>query len=478
MTRTTAAVITSAVLMFSAPGTVSAQAPEPLQDPIPAKIAKGDIVVAVADFLQLPQTEDVNEAGAHPAYARLQYLLPIGDGSGRLVINDTRGILYVTDELGSEPEVYLDLRLADVGFSDATFANETGLAGFSFHPEFNKAGAAGFGKFYTGYSSPADHGVANYLDHDAENHESVIREWTANDPTSNTFTGSSREIFRIGQFDQNHNIGTIKFNPYAEVGSADYGLLYISMGDGGGAHDPSEYGQSLSEPMSALLRIDPLGGSGLTQYGIPADNPFVDDESIAPEIYLYGLRHTQQFSFDRDGRLFMADIGQNQVEEINIGVAGGNYGWRIREGMFATAFAFDRARPGPVYAKPANDPEEFIYPVAQYDHDEGNAVGSGFVYRGEAIPELQGKYVFADMVRGRVFFIDANGLSPGAPATIEELRFLFDGVEREFYSVSNYPNQYHEFNRSDLRMGIDAKGELYLLTKGDGKIRKLVSAQN
>lgn len=455
-----------------------AQAPEPLQDPIPTKIAKGDIVVAVADFLQMPQTFDVNEQGAHPAFARLQYLLPVRDGTSRLMISDTRGILYVTDEAGSQPQIFLDLRQHDVGFSDATFANETGLAGFAFHPDFGNAGSVGFGKFYTSYSSPSDYGYANYLDSDADNHESVVREWTMDEPSENFFSGSSREIFRIGQFDQNHNIGTISFNPYAATGSADFGILYISMGDGGGAHDPSENGQSLSEPMSSLMRIDPLGGAGLIQYGIPADNPFIATPNVAPEIWLYGLRHTQQFSFDSDGRVFMADIGQNQIEEINIGVAGGNYGWRVREGMFATAFAFDRARPGPVYPRPENDLEPLIYPVAQYDHDEGNAVGSGFVYRGAAIPELQGKYVFADMVRGRMFFIDVQGLTPGEPALILELRLQFDGVEREFNDVSNYPNRYSQRNRSDLRMGIDAQGELYLLSKGDGRVRKLVRASN
>jgi glucose/arabinose dehydrogenase len=456
--------------------TVAAQNVEALEDPIPMKIEKGDIVVAAASFLQLPQTQDVNSEGAHPAFARLQYLLPVRDGSGRLMINDTRGLLYVTDSNGAELQVYLDLREQAVGFSDATFANETGLAGFSFHPDFSKPGAPGFGKFYTSFSSPSDHGYANYLDDAAGNHESVIREWTAEDSSANVFTGSSREVFRIGQFDQSHNIGTIKFNPYASVGSADYGILYVSLGDGGGAHDPEENGQSLAAPMSALMRIDPLGGGGIKQYGIPADNPFVGVPEIANEIWVYGLRHTQQFSFDTDGRVFMTDIGQNQVEEINIGVAGGNYGWRVREGMFATAFSFESARPGPVYPRPENDPQEFIYPVAQYDHDEGNAVGSGFVYRGSAIPELQGKYVFADMVRGRLFFIEVEGLSPGEPALIQELRVQFDGVEREFHDVSSYPNAYSPSNRSDLRMGIDSEGELYLLSKGDGRVRKLVPA--
>lgn len=452
-------------------------APEPLQDPIPAKIQKGDIVVAAEEFVRLPQTQDTTPEGANRAYARIQYLLPIGDGSGRLIINDLRGLLYLTDESGTEPVVYLDVREQDVGFDDSTFANETGLAGFAFHPEFSQAGKPGFGKFYTAYSSDSDTATANYLDDDAENHESVIREWTADDPTRNLFSGSSREIFRIGQFDQNHNIGTLLFNPSATPGSTDYGILYVSLGDGGGAHDPNENGQSLSSPMAGIMRIDPLAGDGNRAYGIPADNPFVGNPAIANEIWAYGLRHAQQFSFDSDGRMFIADIGQNQIEEINIGIAGGNYGWRLREGMFATAFAFESARPGPVYPLPDSDPQEFIYPVAQFDHDEGNAVGSGFVYRGNAIPELQGKYLFADLVSSRVFYIETDNLIPGEPTQIKEMRISIDGVERNLVEVGGYPNTYTRGNRADLRLGIDSEGELYALTKGDGRVRKLVPSE-
>lgn len=446
---------------------------EALPDPIPEKIEKGDIVVAAREFIRLPETVDSNPEGANTAYARIQYLLPIRDGSSRLIVNDLRGVLYISDESGREPEVFLDVREQEVGFDDSMFANETGLAGFAFHPEFSQIGRPGYGKFYTAYSSASEPATADYLDDDAENHESVIREWTVINPAANVFAGTSREIFRIGQFDQNHNIGTIKFNPSAAPGSSDYGNLYVSLGDGGGAHDPSEYGQSLSEPMAGIMRINPLTGMDGAAYGIPADNPFVNDANIAPEIWAYGLRHAQQFSFDSDGRLFIADIGQNQIEEVNIGVAGGNFGWRVREGTFATAFAYGNLRPGPVYPLPQTDEAEFIYPVAQFDHDEGNAIGSGFVYRGQAIPSLNGKYVFADMVSGRVFYIDADGLIPGQPAQILELRITVDGSERNLVELGGYPNTYARGDRADLRLGIDAQGELYALTKGDGWVRKL-----
>ncbi len=127
--------------------------------------------------------------------------------------------------------------------------------------------------------------------------------------------------------------------------------------------------------------------------------------------------------------MFICDIGQNQVEEVNLGQAGANYGWRLREGTFATAFAVTDGEPGNVYPRPESE-TGFVYPVAQYDHDEGNAIGSGYVYEGNAIPALRGKFVFADIVRGRVFYIEAARLTPGNLQIVKELRLSFDGVER------------------------------------------------
>ena len=450
--------------------------PEPLLDPIPEKIQKGNIAVALEEFTRVPQSVDSgNPRQTNTAYARIQYMLPIPDGSGRLVINDLRGLLYVTDESGATPTVLLDVREQEINFDDSMFPNETGLAGFAFHPEFATLGKPGFGKLYTAYSASSDSSVANYLDDDAGNHESVIREWTMNDPTANVFSGTSRELFRMGQFDQNHNIGTLSFNYSAAEGSADYGLLYASFGDGGGANDPRERGQSRSEPMSGIFRIDPLDDSGGTAYGIPGDNPFVGEPGIAPEIWAYGLRHPQQFSFDSDGTMYIGDIGQAQIEEVNIGIAGANYGWRLREGTFATAFGIGGVRPNPVYPLPV-DEQQFTYPVAQFDHDEGNAISSVFVYRGTAIPELQGKAIFTDMVTGRVFYIDTDNLQPGNPAIISELRVNFAGYERNVADAIGFPNTYGRGNRADLRLGIDSQGELYFLTKGDGRIRKVIAA--
>ena len=169
---------------------------EPLADPIPEKIVKGDITIALQRFARVPFTEDSGKPRqTNEAHARIQYMGPIPDGSGRLVINDLRGLLYITDEDGSAPTVFLDMRNQDIGFDDSMFPNETGLAGFAFHPEFAATGKSGFGKFYTSFSVSSDSGLANYLDDDDGNHASVIREWTADEPASNIFSGTHVRSF-------------------------------------------------------------------------------------------------------------------------------------------------------------------------------------------------------------------------------------------------------------------------------------------
>ncbi len=453
--------------------------PKPLEDPIPTPIAHGDLLLAALPFVRAPRTIDpAKPATTNAAHARIQYLLPVPDGSGRLAFNDLRGLLYLTDVAGSPARVYLDLRRENVDFHNRDFPNEAGLLGFAFHPQFGQRGKPGYGKLYLAFSSGPDSGTAAYLDESGQNQESVLREWTVADPAADTFRGASREVLRVGQFSPTHNIGTIAFNPTASEGSADFGNLYVCLGDGGGRDDPKLNGQSLATPLGAILRIDPLGGNDQQGYGIPADNPFVDVPGAAPEIWAYGLRHPQQFSWDRDGRMYIGDIGQDQVEEVNLGVAGGNYGWRLREGTFATAFGVDAEQIGAVFPRPATDPRPFVYPVAQYDHDEGFAIAGGFVYRGERIAELRGKYVFSDIANGRLFAIDTDHLKPGEPSPIEEIRLLVDGREQSLAEVAGFANTYHgpEHPRVDLRLGIDHAGELYLLTKGDGWIRKLAPA--
>ena len=472
---------TLAALALAAPRAAAQQA---LADPLPEPIVKGDILVEAVPFVRAPRTTDaVRFGGANAAYARIQYLLPVPEpaaGAGRagrrLAFNDTRGVLYLTDADSDGPRTYLDLRRQDVAFFNANFPNESGFLGFAFHPQFATPGTPGYGKLYTAFSARANSGVADYEGAGAVQH-SVIREWSATDPAANVFRGTSREVLRVGQFAANHNVGTIAFNPVAAVDEPDYGLLYICFGDGGHRDDPRNHGQSLRSPLGAIARIDPLQTSDGQAYGIPADNPLVGRANAAAEIWAWGLRHPQQFSWDADGRMFLTDIGQDQIEELNLGVRGANYGWRLREGAFSTEPGIGRFGGNrPVYPRPATDPAPFAYPVAQYDHDEGYAIGGGYVYRGTRIRALQDKYLFTDFPRGRVFAIDADDLAPGESAPIEEVRLRFGGAERAFTEVAGFPNTYYfGEQRVDARVGVDHDGELYLLAKGNGWIYKLAS---
>ena len=527
-------------LLCTAAGLANAQTPTPdppvaLADPIPQTIELGDVQVNLVEFVRAPETIDIlTPAGTNNAYARIQYLKSPPDESGRLFFNDTRGVLYVTDEDASEPQVYLDLRTMDVGFFPYIFPHESGLMSFAFHPEFAQEDELGYGKFYTAYSANPNSEDADYIEEDGSLQESVVVEWTASDPTALEFEGTHREILRVGQFRPNHNIGNIGFNPYAiqatddtdeessppdsgsdtegegddggeedtedvvnEILERDWGMLYISFGDGGGAHDSRDHGQDVATPLGAMLRIDPLEtdpDSG-QKYGIPADNPDIED--AIPELWAFGLRHPQHFSWDLEGKMFLLDIGQDHVEEVNLGVGGANYGWRLREGTFATAHGVETDDSlGSVYEVDIDEDEDLTYPVAQYDHDEGFAIGSGFVYRGEAVPDLVGKFVFTELVRGRVFYIEtepvesteddppAEGeemeevLVPGDPATVYELDMLIEGEEGSLSEIAGMPNTTLSHlpyrTRVDLRISVDRHGEMYLLSKGDGWIRKLV----
>ena len=461
-------------------GEAPSASPVALENPVPEPIAKGDLVVEAVEFVRLPRTEDPNKLNlTNDAYARVQTMVAIPDGSGRLAVTDLRGVVYLTNRSGASPAVYLDLRARDVDFHNDAFPNESGLLGFAFHPHFGRAGTPGYGKFYTAFSSGPDSGEADYLDESGSGQESVIREWTATDPAAGVFEGESREVLRVGQFESNHNIGTIAFDPGVDENSDGFGLLYVSLGDGGGANDPGNHGQDTFTPLGAMLRIDPLGETGGRRYGIPRDNPFAAGDGGLGEIWAYGLRHPQHFSWAPDGTMFIADIGQDHIEEINIGVAGANYGWPLREGTFATAMGVAAGDPGSVYPRPGDD-RVLHYPVAQYDHDEGFATGGGFAYAGSAVPELRGKFVFTELARGRLFHMETEDLDSGETASVGEVRIIIDGRERELADVAGIPDTYRAgaIPRVGLRLAVDSEGELYLLTKGDGWVRRVVSPGN
>ena len=428
-------------------------------------------MLTAVDFVRAPRTKDKHPS-ANNAYARIQYLLPV-PGSRRLAFNDIRGILYLTDMQPSAPKVYLylDLRRQDVRLS-TTVPRHMGLMGFAFHPDFATPDKPGRGKFYTAFTAERGTAAPDYDHGDADN---VVREWTTNDPQANVFAGTSREVLRVGGGGgRGHHIGTIAFNSAADENDEDYGLLYIAFGDGG----EKSIAQSLSTPLGAIARIDPLDTAAGRRYGIPASNPFVGGANAAAEIWAYGLRHPQQFSFDVDGRMFIADIGHNRMEEINLGVSAENYGWPLREGTLVTTYAPLQSAITP-HPPPHHSgaPSSFACPVAEYAHaGDSAAVGGGFVYRG-IIEALRGKYMFTDIVQGRLFAIDAQRLDLKAPNPIVELRLAVNETQRSLADVSGF-RHFHHRRRVDARLGIDHNGDLYILTKGDGWIRKLVGQQN
>lgn len=369
----------------------------------------------------------------------------------RLVVTDQNGILWAVDTSTGEKTVLLDVsaRLVSLGVGGEGTFDERGLLGVALHPGF-----ADNGLLYTYTSEPVD-GDADFStmpEGEEANHQSVINEWQIPAPCeaeSVVDPAIVRELLRVDEPQFNHNAGALNFGPD--------GMLYISLGDGGAADDQGAghveggNGQDPSNVLGTILRIDPQGtDSDNGQYGIPADNPFVGQEDALPEVYAFGLRNPFRFSFDsEEGDMYIADVGQNDIEEVNLGESGGNFGWNIKEGTFC----FDPNGEEPGFAfecGPDDDTTGLIDPIAEYDHSEGIAVVGGFVYRGEAIPQLRGRYIFGDfflpeILSGRLFYLMKNH------RVVE-----FDLGNRETLGMSL------------LGFGQDAAGELYVMANLTG----------
>ena len=471
--------ITSIIFIFLVFTTVT---PAQITNPIVEPIRKSELAVSLEEIVQIPNSGTDQEKAA-----RLNLLTHAGDGSGRLFVNDMRGKLYVV--VDGVATVYLNMK--QLICADFTYESvQQGFAYFAFHPEFARNGI-----FYTVTSELKDSGTPDFrvtetiFDSDKNiiesSHHDVIREWQATEPSSNTFAGTSREILRIEEPYPDHNVGQLGFNPNAKPGDADYGLLYIAVADGGSDGfpvsdtDPLDSGQDLGTPLGKILRIDPLGNNSANgQYGIPDDNPLVADNNplTLAEIWAYGLRNPHRFSWDTGGRgkMLIADTGQNFIEEVNLGIKGANYGWGEREGTWVIKENNENI----LFPLPRDDARYgYTYPVAQYDHDTPPekdyypiAITGGYVYRAQAIPELIGQYIFADFGSdARFFHIPVDKLVNGKQARVKELK-LFAG-EREVSVLDIIGKE-----RSDVRFGVDETGEIYVISKQDGKVRKLVPA--
>ena len=337
------------------------------------------------------------------------------------------------------------------------------------------------------------------------NFHNVITEWHATNPAANTFDGTRRELLRVGQIvtTLTHPFGDVEFNPTAKPGSPDYGLLYTSGSDlgfsNGGGPNASNPGQTqrLDTLVGAILRIDPRspsvsgGTKGLGDYTIPSVNKFAadGDPKTFGEIYAYGFRNAHRLSWDlNDGTMFASDIGMNNIEEINIVHEGNNYGWMKREGIFENGVTRPGGALDQLFALPAEIlsgrvKDEFTYPVAMYDHNEGQAVTGGFAYHGR-IPALRGKFVFGDVVRGRLFVADLAAMKkaddgiPQTVAPIEEVQlYVRDAGGRRTYVTFRElieATNGGTVTRADLHLSRSRDGELFLTSRQDGMIRMLV----
>jgi glucose/arabinose dehydrogenase len=339
-----------------------------------------------------------------------------GDSSRWFVVERSGYIRTFANNPGSSSApVFLDIS----DRVDAN-ANEAGLLGVAFHPNFPITAEVFVS--YTRTGSPLVSYISRFYSID----------------NGQTLNAASEEvILTVAQTNSNHNGGNIAFGPDSN--------LYIGFGDGGGGGDPGENAQNTSNLLGSMVRIDVAGGS---PYAIPAGNPFAANATCAqivdvapcPEIFAWGLRNPWRFSFDSvTGKLWVGDVGQGEWEEVDVVEVGENYGWNDREGAHC-------------YDPPNACADTFTDPVTEYDHNLGVSITGGYVYRGSAIPGLVGWYVFADFGSGRLFTIPED-----SPAGVSPFDLGTTGL-----SIASF--------------GKDADGELYVLDYGGGAIHQITTA--
>jgi glucose/arabinose dehydrogenase len=331
------------------------------------------------------------------------------DGTGRLFIVEKPGRIRVLQDGKLSSVVFLDItdRVGSQG-------NEQGLLGLAFHPDFA-------------------HNPFFFVDYTDRQGNTVVSRLALSSDPAQADPASEVVILTVDQPAANHNGGQLAFGPD--------GLLYIGLGDGGGAGDPSGNGQNTKTLLAKILRLDVNHGR---PYAVPGTNPFVGSAGSRSEIWATGLRNPWRFSFDRlTGDLYIADVGQNKYEEIDYQPAGSpggeNYGWSIMEGNHCY-------RPG------ANcDRTGLTLPVAEYSHSQGCSVTGGFVYRGRQFPSLDGIYFYSDYCSGRIWAMARDGQGAWRTAEVGQA------------------------NIQPSTFGEDESGELYLADLREGRLYQVVA---
>lgn len=353
------------------------------------------------------------------AFPNLSFDQPVdfqhaNDGTNRVFVVGQEGVVWVFNNSASTSVATVFL---DITANVSTGGLEEGLLGLAFHPDFNNTEC-----FYVYYSA-------------ADPRRTVLARYNVSLTDPNQADKESKLVLlEIQQPYSNHNGGQLAFNP-------DDGYLYIATGDGGSGGDPQGNAQNLTNLLGNILRIDVDNPANGKNYGIPADNPFVDNlEGYREEIFAYGLRNPWRFSFDPlTGWLWVGDVGQNEREEIDIVEKGKNYGWNIKEGSSC-------------FNPPSGcNSTGLVDPIWEYDHSLGIAIIGGYVYRGEKFPELEGIYIYGDYATGLIWGLSYDGTTP-ADVSVPENRLLMDsgliitsfGIDKDngFYILSLDDNIY------------------------------------
>ena len=384
-----------------------------------------------------------------------------------------------------------------------------GLKGVAFHPNF-----ANNGKFYTSQMEdrPSNPGQFNYLS-DVSNPiqaDSVVAEWTYNFNSNRVRSNSYREVLRIGMPVFDHPIKEISFNPLAARGSEDYGLLYVTHGDGS-VQSATAGGGLKKDALGKILRINPLK-SGNQAYSVPGSNPFVGDNRMLDEVYSLGHRNPHTISFARDSsgnnRIIVGEAGRDNIEEINLIEAGGNYGWSEREGTFVHVQSGGGIIEG-LEPLPADEASKgYVYPAAQWGHE--GPIGAGFVgqavaggYVGRPGSAIAGQYLFGDFAKsGQIYhsrlselISSVTTLNPNDPSRDEpteltqaqigkvKIRFDHDNnpntaalVRNTMLDVLKLEGSYDGSGRADIRFGQGSNGEIYITNKRNGHLYRVTSS--
>jgi len=343
------------------------------------------------------------------AFPNLSFEFPVDiqspkDGTNRIFVLSQPGVIYVFD---NNSDTKVKKTFLDIG-GKVLYGGEMGLLGLAFHPNYKENGF-----FYLDYTT-------------RDPMRTIISRFQVSSEDPSVAEPSSEEILlEVEQPYENHNGGQISFGPD--------GYLYISLGDGGSGGDPLNAGQDLKNLLGKLIRIDVDSNADGKNYSIPEDNPFKgNSKEYKEEIYAYGLRNVWRFSFDKERRLWAADVGQNKWEEINLIERGKNYGWRIME------------------AKHCYNPETdcdttgLVLPIWEYGHNDmgGFSITGGFVYEGNSALALKGKYIYADYVSGRIWQLEfVNNLISNKLLIDTDLMIATFGIDenKELY-FADYKN--------------------------------------